>query len=369
MHERIVPVIMAGGQGTRLWPLSRSARPKQFLPLVGETSLFQETVARVADADRYLPPVIITNADYRFLVAEQALEAGITPGAILLEPVARNTAAAIAAAAHYVRTHIAPDALLHVLASDHAVDVDENYRWSLEAAARAARAGHLVTFGITPTAPETGYGYIEAGPALGEGVARVARFVEKPDHATAESMLAAGGYYWNSGTFMLGLNAFLAELDLYAPEVSQAAAAAVAGAHTDLDFVRLDAAGFALSPTISVDYAVFEKSANVALVPVTYPWSDLGAWDAVWKISPKDKAGNASRGPVTLVNSTNTLVVTERVHVAVDGLDDIAVIATDDVIPGPTENAVGVASAKNVIGLRSAIDGVFAGVAREVVVP
>jgi mannose-1-phosphate guanylyltransferase len=325
-------VILAGGQGTRLWPLSRSARPKQFLPLVGPTSLFQQALARVADPDTYHQPVIVTNAEYRFLVGEQAQEAGVPPAAVLLEPVARNTAAAIGAAAHHVARTFGPDVVLHVLASDHAVTVDDNYRWSIEAAAGAARGGRLVTFGITPARPETGYGYIQAGPELGGGVLSVARFVEKPDRDTAAHMLAEGGYYWNSGIFMLGAGSFLAELEALAPEVAGAARGAVEHARADLDFIRLDEAEFARAPAISVDYAVFEKSARVALVPVTYPWSDLGSWDAVWTVSPKDEAGNVADARVTLSGATNSLVVTESAHVVVDGLDDVAVIASDDAV-------------------------------------
>jgi mannose-1-phosphate guanylyltransferase len=328
----IVPVILAGGQGTRLWPMSRSARPKQFLPLIGETSLYQQTLQRVADQTRYTAPVIVTNADYRFLVAEQALELGIAPAAVLLEPVARNTAAAIAAAAVYVSRVFGQDAVIHVLASDHAVTVDANYDWTVAVAAAAARTGSLVTFGITPTVPETGYGYIEAGAERSEGVREVARFVEKPDLATAETMLAAGGYYWNSGTFMLGVSSFLAEVEALSPATASAAIAAVSAARNDLDFIRLDAAAFAEAPSISVDYAIFEKSRRVVLVPVKYPWSDLGAWDALWKVSPKDAAGNVVVGQVTVGNSHNSLVVTERAHVAIEGLDDVFVIASEDAI-------------------------------------
>lgn len=329
----IVPVILAGGQGTRLWPMSRAARPKQFLPLTGPTSLYQQTLLRVADASRYHPAVIVTNAEYRFLVAEQAQEAGVATSAVLLEPVARNTAAAIAAAALHVRQAFGEHAVIHVLASDHAVAADDNYWWSVDTAAEAARGGQLVTFGITPTAPETGYGYIEVGPELGNGVLGVARFVEKPDRANAERMLAAGGYYWNSGTFMLGVASFLSEVETLAPESFAAAAAAVAAAKTDLDFIRLDEAGFSTAPNISVDYAIFEKSRRVALVPVTFPWSDLGAWDAVWKVSDKDIAGNViTNGNATLSNTRNSLIVSERAHIAVDGLDDVAIIASEDAI-------------------------------------
>lgn len=329
----IVPVILAGGQGTRLWPMSRAARPKQFLPLTGPTSLYQQTLLRVADPSRYRPAVIVTNSEYRFLVAEQAQEAGVETSAVLLEPVARNTAAAIAAAAVYVRDTFGDDAVIHVLASDHAVEVDDNYWWSVGAAAAAARDGRLVTFGITPTAPETGYGYIEAGAELGKGVRAVARFVEKPDRANAEKMLATGGYYWNSGTFMLGVASFLREVEALAPETFTAAAAAVAKARSDLDFIRLDEAGFATAPNISVDYAIFEKSRQVALVPVTFPWSDLGAWDAVWKVSGKDAVGNVvTHGNATLANTRNSLIVSEKAHIAVDGLDDVAIIASEDAI-------------------------------------
>jgi mannose-1-phosphate guanylyltransferase len=332
MPNTIVPVILAGGQGTRLWPMSRAARPKQFLPLLGNTSLYQQTLARVADKATYVAPVIVTNADYRFLVAEQAAELGIATSAILLEPVARNTAAAIAAAAVLVAERFGRDSVIHVLASDHAVTIDENYRWSIDAAAAAARGGKLVTFGIDPTAPETGYGYIEVGDEPGNGVRGVARFVEKPDVAKAEQMLAAGGFYWNSGTFMLGVDSFLNEVEALAPDTLQAAKAAVTSAKVDFDFIRLDEAGFAAAPNISVDYAIFEKSKKVALVPVTYPWSDLGAWDAVWKASDKDGSGNVLRGEATLSNARNNLVVSERAHVVIEGLDDVAVIASEDAI-------------------------------------
>lgn len=328
----IVPVILAGGQGTRLWPMSRSARPKQFLNLTGPLSSFQQTLARVSDPARYLPPVIVTNADYRFLVAEQAQELGIVPAGVLLEPMARNTAAAIAAAAVYVREKFGTDAVLHVLSSDHDVVIDDNYWWSVEVALEAARAGRLVTFGITPTTPETGYGYIEAGTELLPGARMVARFVEKPDRDNAQRMLDAGGYYWNSGMFMLGVESFLVEAGRLAPECCAAAEGAVGGASIDLDFVRLDAASFATAPNISIDYAVLEKSDRVSVVPVTYRWSDVGSWDSVWKVSPHDEAGNVSNGNATLSNTTNSLVLTDRAHVAIEGMDDVAVIATEDAV-------------------------------------
>ncbi|MDP1732415.1 MAG: mannose-1-phosphate guanylyltransferase/mannose-6-phosphate isomerase [Devosia sp.] len=332
MSGLIVPVVLAGGQGTRLWPLSRSARPKQFLALTGELSPFQETLRRVSDASRYTPPVVVTNSEYRFLVAEQAQESGVELAGVLLEPVARNTAAAIAAAAFFVAHKFGDDAVIHVLPSDHAVTADTNYWASVDTAAAAARAGRLVTFGIAPTGPETGYGYIEAGAGSGDGVHAVARFVEKPDRANAEKMLAAGGFFWNSGMFMLGAGGFLAECEALSPQSHAAARGAVENARADLDFIRLDEPSFASAPNISVDYAIFEKSRLVSLIPVSFPWSDLGSWDAVWKVSEKDASGNVSNGNATLSNTRNSLIVSEKAHIAIDGLDDVAVIASEDAI-------------------------------------
>jgi mannose-1-phosphate guanylyltransferase len=331
MSADIVPVILAGGQGTRLWPMSRSARPKQFLPLTGTQSLYQQALGRVADA-RYAPAIVITNAEYRFLVAEQAQEIGAALSGVLLEPVARNTAAAIAAAAFYARGKFGGDAVLHVLASDAAITADPNYWESVDRAAAAARSGQLVTFGIAPSAPETGYGYVESAGEVAGGVHAVKRFVEKPDSETAAGMLAAGGYYWNSGMFMLGADAFLAEVEQLSPESHAAAREAVEKARIDLDFTRLDAESFAKAPNISVDYAVFEKSDKVAMVPVSFAWSDLGSWDAVWKVSPRDAAGNVTSGNSTLSDTRNSLVMTDKAHVVLDGIDDLAVVASEDAI-------------------------------------
>lgn len=358
MTSKIVPVIMAGGKGTRLWPLSRSGAPKQFLQILSDRSLFQQTLERVRDERLYEPAIIVTNSDFRFIVAEQARAVDAPLSDILLEPVARNTAPALAAAAFVVLSRYGEAAIMQVLASDHEIDAGAVYTDCMLRAQQAAETGELVTFGITPTEPATGYGYIELGGPLPAGANRVARFVEKPDRAKAEAMLATERYLWNSGMFMLPVKVFLDEMQTYAPEVFAATKAAVEGASKDLDFSRLEAKAFSKAPDISVDYAVFEKTARAAVVPSSFAWSDLGSWDAVWKIGRKDGDGNVVTDKATVSNTRNSLVLSRDIHLAVHGLEDIAVIASEDAVyVGRLEDSQSVGNIVKVLARSQATSG------------
>lgn len=332
MTDKIVPVIMAGGKGTRLWPLSRATAAKQFIKFLGDKTLFQDTLTRVSDAGNYEPPLVVTNEEFRFLVAEQARELGIALSGIVLEPVARNTAAAVAVAALAVSERFGEDAILQILPSDHAITVDAAYLDCVRTAHEAAKAGKLVTFGITPTEPATGYGYIEMGKAITDGAYAVSRFVEKPDLENAQKMLDAGNFYWNSGMFVFSAKQIIAEMNTHAPDVVAAATEAVKKSAKDLDFTRLDEASFAKSPSISIDYAVMEKTPNAAVVPAAITWSDLGSWDAVWKLGEADENGNVVTGKATVSNTRNSLVMSRTSHLAVQGMDGIAVIASEDAV-------------------------------------
>ncbi|WP_419896509.1 mannose-1-phosphate guanylyltransferase/mannose-6-phosphate isomerase [Roseomonas sp. USHLN139] len=331
-QRRIVPVILCGGTGSRLWPLSREAFPKQFWPLLSQRTMLQDTVARATGA-RFAEPLVISNQAHRFLVAEQLREAGVKDARIVLEPVARNSAPAIAAAA-LLAQEADPHDVLWLMAADAAISDTPALHEALARAAAAARAGRIVAFGMKPTAPETGYGYIEAGPALDglEGVAAIARFVEKPDPATAARFLAEGRHLWNSGMFVATAATLLAELERLAPELLAAVRSAVEGATRDLDFIRLDPAAFAAAPDISIDYAVMEKTAHAAVVPADLGWSDVGSWAALWEVSPKDAAGNATKGPVALYDAKNCYVRSEGILAGVVGLEDAVLVVTDDAV-------------------------------------
>ncbi len=324
----MIPVILSGGSGTRLWPLSREAFPKQFLRLAGAGSMLQETWSRAAPLAT-AAPIVVAGEEHRFMVAEQLREAGCRDARILLEPAARNTAPAIAAAA-LEASRDGLDPLLLVLPSDHVIADGEGFRKAVAAAQSAADAGKLVTFGIVPTGPETGYGYIKA--ASGEGVRGVERFIEKPDPQTAAAYVASGDYFWNSGMFLFRASAFLAELERHQPAMLAACRDALAKARRDEDFVRLDKAAFCASPSDSIDYAVMEKTADAAVLPIDAGWNDVGSWAALWQVAQQDGAGNAHHGDVLAQDCRNTLAWGDGRLVALLGLDDVVVVDTADAV-------------------------------------
>ncbi len=323
----VQPVLLSGGSGTRLWPLSREAYPKQFLPLVGDDTMLQATWRRVA-ALSTVSPIVVANEDHRFLVAEQLRVIGAPTPRVVLEPVGRNTAPAIAAAALIARAGGA-DPLLLILPSDHVVRDADAFRSAVLAAAPAAEAGALVTFGIVPQAVETGFGYIQA--AAGEGVRKVFRFVEKPDVATAQHYLDEGGYYWNSGMFLFRASRFLDELERYRPDMLAAVRAACADMRRDGEFLRLDREAFAASPSESIDYAVMENTGAAMVLPVDIGWNDVGSWSALWEVSEQDADGNAHHGDVIAVDTRNSYAYARRL-VALVGVDNLIVVETDDAI-------------------------------------
>ena len=325
--DNLQAVLLSGGSGTRLWPLSREAYPKQFLPLVGAQTMLQETWQRVAPLGSHAP-IVVANESHRFLAAEQLRLCGVEHAAIVLEPIGRNTAPAIAAAALQAMAD-GNDPLLLVLPSDHVVRDGEAFRTAVREAAIAAETGALVTFGIKPSAPETGFGYIQAEP--GVGVRRVQRFVEKPDAATAQQYLGAGGYFWNSGMFLFKASAYLDELQRFRPDILSAVRAAFDAATRDGDFIRLDADTFAASPSDSIDYAVMEKTDHAMVLPVDIGWNDVGSWSALWDVSEQDADGNAHHGDVIAVDTRNSYAYARRL-VALVGVDDLVVVETDDAV-------------------------------------
>jgi mannose-1-phosphate guanylyltransferase/mannose-6-phosphate isomerase len=328
---KIYPVILSGGAGTRLWPLSRAVLPKQLLPLVTDKTMLQDTVERVAGWPDLQAPLIVCGNEHRFLVAEQMREIGVNPLGILLEPVGRNTAPAVAAAAHFLKG-VDPDALMLVLPADHVITRREAFAATVAEAAKQAGEGALATFGIVPQAPETGYGYIKRGAAAGGNAWQVERFVEKPDRATAQDFVDDGGYYWNSGMFLFRAERYLAELAEHAPAIATAAEAAVSKGYRDLDFCRLDEASFAACPSDSIDYAVMEKTSRAVVVPADIGWSDVGSWSALWEVLPCDEDGNVQRGDVYLDGVTNTLVRAESRIVAAVGVEDLVIVETPDAV-------------------------------------
>ncbi len=331
--SHLIPVILSGGSGSRLWPLSRAMRPKQFLGVTEDASLFQLTLQRLQGiTDETMRPIVVANNDHRFLVGEQCREAGVEPLSILLEPVARNTAPAIAVAAMAALAE-GGDPVLLVLPSDHTFSNVAAFHHAVRVGLKAADTGALVTFGIVPTHPETGYGYVKASQALDVSAAvPVQQFVEKPDLATAQAYLKDGSYTWNSGMFMFKASVFLHELERANPAMLHACQAAWSQSKTDLEFVRLDKEAFASSPSDSVDYAVMEKTRQAVVVPLDAGWNDVGAWSAVWQVLPQDAQGNATRGDVMLEDASSSYVHADSRLVALIGVKDLVVVETSDAV-------------------------------------
>ena len=326
----LIPVLLSGGVGSRLWPVSRAARPKQFLPLGGEGSMLQETHRRLQGL-QCGAAMVVCNDEHRFMVAEQLREAGAESATIILEPARRNTAPAIALAALQVQADT-PDALLLVLPADHHVTEPAAFRAAVQRAAVPAQRGKLMTFGVVPTRPETGYGYVRCGNALTEDLFELAEFVEKPDRATAERYSAEGDYFWNSGLFLFRADRYLAELATHQPAMLSACERAMAGAKRDLDFIRPDAEAFMASPADSIDYAVMEHTEEGGVATLECGWSDVGAWSALWEIGHADADGNVSEGDVLLQDARNNYIRSENRLVTAIGVDDLVVVETADAV-------------------------------------
>ena len=326
---QITPVILSGGSGTRLWPLSRKQYPKQYLPLAGDNTMLQDTILRLNGLDNLVDPIIVCNADHRFLVAEQCQQIGVKNPTILLEPIGRNTAPAIAAAA-LQSLRDSEDSMLLVLSADHVIQDADAFHEAINIASQQAQEDKLITFGIVPTDANTGYGYIKGSKDNVNGAYKVEDFVEKPDLKTAEFYLEQGNYLWNSGMFMFKAEILIDELTVHSPGIVKAVGDAVKNATQDLDFIRLDKHAFESSPSDSIDYALMEKSDNVVVVPLDAQWNDIGSWSALYDIGKKDGSGNVLKGDVTAKDTTNTYIYASHHMVTAVGVDNLVVIDTPD---------------------------------------
>ncbi|MEZ5875692.1 MAG: mannose-1-phosphate guanylyltransferase/mannose-6-phosphate isomerase [Hyphomicrobiales bacterium] len=327
----IYPVVLSGGTGSRLWPVSRAQMPKQLMPFLSNRSLLQETVLRLADVDGIAPPLIISNTDHRFMIAAQLQELGVTPTAHVLEPVGRNTAAAAAVAATIIGDVDAEGVLLLLPADHHIADV-EAFRAAVKAGATYAEQGHIATFGITARSPETGYGYVKRGKAIDDRAFAVAQFTEKPDLERAKSFLAKGGYDWNSGIFMVRADVLAGELKTHCPEILTNSASAVAGSYKDLDFVRLDEPAFKACPSEPIDTAVMERTTKAVVMPLEIGWSDVGSWNALWDLGDKDQSGNVITGDVLAIDTERTYIRGNGRLVTTLGVKDLVVVDTGDAV-------------------------------------
>jgi len=328
----ITPVLLCGGSGTRLWPLSRKSYPKQFVPLVGDTTLFQASVQRLS-GDGFAAPMVLTNSDFRFIVTEQLAEVGVDPSAILIEPEGRNTGPAVLAAALW-QAKTDPDGLMLIAASDHVVPDPAAFRAAVAQGVPAAQAGQIVTFGIHPTHAETGYGYLELDGTTDAGPVPLKQFIEKPDAATAQKMLDAGSYLWNAGIFLFSAKSIIAAFETHAKSLIAPVTESVETGKHDLGFLRLDPAAWARAEDVSVDYAVMEKADNLTVVPFSAGWSDLGGWDAVWREADRDADGVATFGAATAIDCADTLLRSEddRMEVVGIGLKNIITVAMPDAV-------------------------------------
>lgn len=329
---RIIPVLLSGGAGTRLWPLSREACPKQLLSLLGEKTLLQQAALRVKDATLFNDPMVVANVEHRFAIADQLRTVGVVDPVMILEPVGRNTAAAITVAA-LVASERNPDAVILVTPVDHWIKDAAEFQAAVEAGLPAAEGGKLTLFGIKPTQPTTGFGYIRIGkPLTTAGANQVAGFVEKPGQELAQRLLDAGDHAWNSGIFLLPVRVLLEEMQKLAPDVLNACKAALARGTKDFDFLRLDETAFSSSPSISIDYAVMEKTDHAAVVPTDFGWSDVGSWSALWDVGDKDGGGNVVVGDVVVEDASGCYVRGEGPLVAALGIRDLVITATPDVV-------------------------------------